>query len=169
MDDISENQWVYIPGFSGYRANALGEIRGLRRRGCDGRVLTPHVDRGGYPCVTLYGDNGVRKTFRVHNVIALVFHGPRPEGLVTRHLDGDQMNNVPSNLAYGTYSENAFDQVAHGKHAEATKERCVNGHPLTEENLLKERPGSKSYHRRCKECHRVNIANYRARKKAQGA
>lgn len=42
------------------------------------------------------------------------FYGPRPEGLLTRHLDGNKLNNCIYNLAYGTAQENHEDSVLHG-------------------------------------------------------
>ena len=39
----------------------------------------------------------------VHHVVAEAFLGPRPCGLVVRHMDGDRENNAASNLAYVTY------------------------------------------------------------------
>lgn len=50
----------------------------------------------------------------VHSLVALAFHGPRPQGNVIRHLDGNQFNNHKDNLAYGTQAENMQDAVRHG-------------------------------------------------------
>lgn len=165
MDD-SCAEWRHIPEFSGYRVNALGQVLGVRRKGSAGGILKHHVDPKGYPTITMYRDDGKRKTFRVHNVVALVFHGPRPPGKVARHYDGDPMNNTPGNIIYGTRSENEMDKVRHGTHNESRKTHCRNGHPLSGDNLLRNREGSKPTHRRCKQCHRTNIANYRARQRA---
>jgi len=42
------------------------------------------------------------------------FHGEKPDGYEARHLDGDKLNNHPSNLAWGTHSENECDKMKHG-------------------------------------------------------
>lgn len=164
--------WIFIPGFSNYRVNAQGEILSVKREGTPERLLKPTVDDKGYPRVTLYGDDGRKRNFKVHNIVALVFHGPRPEGLVARHLNGNQLDNRPENLKYGTYAESNADQVRHGAHAEATKTHCDRGHEFSGDNL-RFGYGAKSHVRKCKECHRINIASYRARlrerKAAQGA
>jgi hypothetical protein len=53
----------------------------------------------------------------VHVVVCTAFHGPRPAGLLVRHLDGDPLNNRADNLAWGTFEENEADKVAHGRAA----------------------------------------------------
>ena len=69
--------------------------------------------RGGYPSVVLYAPNR-RCFFRVHELVALVFIGPRPRGLETRHLDGKPKNNQLSNLCYGTRKQNSDDIARYG-------------------------------------------------------
>jgi hypothetical protein len=50
----------------------------------------------------------------LHSVVLEAFVGPRPEGLVGRHLDGDPSNNKLSNLRWGTAEENYDDRRSHG-------------------------------------------------------
>lgn len=57
---------------------------------------------------------GGEKLVRVHVLVAEAFIGPRPFGMVTRHLDGDNFNNRKSNLAWGTHQENSDDMRRHG-------------------------------------------------------
>jgi hypothetical protein len=52
----------------------------------------------------------------IHQLVAGAFIGPRPVGYETRHMDGNPTNNVVSNLAYGTKSDNSMDAVRHGTH-----------------------------------------------------
>lgn len=49
-----------------------------------------------------------------HVLMAAAWHGPRPPGLVVRHLDGDKLNDAPWNLAYGTPAQNHDDAIRHG-------------------------------------------------------
>jgi hypothetical protein len=103
-----------VPGFPGYFASDDGRVFSERRwRGNNGpRELAGGVNAHGYRQVILC-DNGVRTVREVHAIIAATFHGPRPAGLDTRHLDGDKSNNAASNLRYGTRSENELDKVRH--------------------------------------------------------
>jgi hypothetical protein len=50
----------------------------------------------------------------LHSVILETFVGPRPEGLMGRHLDGNPSNNKLSNLRWGTAEENYDDRRGHG-------------------------------------------------------
>lgn len=120
--------WLPIPGYEGkYEVSDSGRVRNRR-----GYVLKPGNSGGrfGYPMVIL----SPRKKRYVHELVALAFIGPRPEGQVIRHLDGDRFNNVPPNLTYGTSSQNNYDTVEHGRHFHAGRTHCGNGHEYTEEN-----------------------------------
>jgi len=51
------------------------------------------------------------KTLKLHNVVAELFIGPRPFGLLVLHKDDDWMNCAASNLEYGTQSQNIADAI----------------------------------------------------------
>ena len=115
-----------IPGYEGqYKINEQGVIIGPYAK-----KLRVYTD-GNYPKVYLYS-NGTRRTLMVHTLLMLAWRGPRPEGMVIRHLDGNPLNYDLSNLAYGTYQENESDKKAHGTHLSG--ERCHNA-VLTERKV----------------------------------
>ena len=99
--------WRPIPSFDEYEASSLGRIRWRDRI----RNATP--DRQGYLRVSFWTDKGSRK-FAVHVLVAAAFHGERPDGAVTRHVNGINSDNRPDNLMYGTATENEADKAAHG-------------------------------------------------------
>lgn len=109
-----------IPGFPGYFASTTGEIWSLRvsrwghRRWLKRRL---HTGRDGYRDCTLATGN--RKTQvknkPVHVLVALTFLGPRPNGLVVAHRNGDRGDNRVENLAYVTAKENCADRSRHGR------------------------------------------------------
>lgn len=80
--------------------------------GRSGREIKQEMDRR-YRRVCLAVD-GMKSTVSVHTIVARAFHGPRPEGMVVRHLDGDSRNNRADNLAYGTHRQNEDDKRLHG-------------------------------------------------------
>lgn len=99
--------WKPIP-HSTYEASSHGRIRSPR-----GHVLTPCDHPLGYHIVTVrYEGRLICKT--VHSLVALAFHGPRPEGLDIAHGDHDKHNNRPENLRYATRRENMQDSVRAG-------------------------------------------------------
>lgn len=77
------------------------------------KTLKPNPNRKGYLRITLCRD-GKQRSCKIHHLIARAFLGPRPPGQVVRHLDDDKFNNHVSNLAYGSYSDNAQDAIRNG-------------------------------------------------------
>ena len=101
------DQWKDIPGYSGlYQVSDAGEVRSFQRN-YKGRPMKLFKARG---CVTVNLSGATRK---VHHLVLEAFVGPRPGGLVTRHLNGDFTDNRISNLTYGTQSENRLDTRQH--------------------------------------------------------
>lgn len=125
--------WRQIDGFEGrYEVSSLGRVRSWTPAKVGGTLRpTPHKDR--YR-VTLYSDTGRAVHRYVHRLVADAFLGPRPEGLETRHLNGNPLDNRAANLAYGTTSDNQLDSVRHGTHASARKTHCPQGHPYDAAN-----------------------------------
>lgn len=100
-----------IPGAPGYWADEEGAIWSSKRGSLRKLKLCANI-HGYLQFETVL--NGKRMTARVHALVALTYHGPRPKDLVVRHRDGNQTNNAPINLAYGTPSENQRDRRLHG-------------------------------------------------------
>jgi len=108
LHDLSE-QWRIIPGFAEYEASNWGRIR---RVGGE-RALRARIDPDGRCRVNLWRANAY-KSRRVHQLVALAFHGPRPAGKEVAHLDGNTANNRSSNLAWCTPKENNGHKRLHG-------------------------------------------------------
>jgi hypothetical protein len=123
-------EWRPIPGFPLYEVSTDGQVRSLMRD--RPHTLRP-VSSYGYPRVVLYlGRRRVHK--RVHQLVALAFIGPVPEGMEVRHLNGDRADAQLSNLAYGTHAENMQDRLRHGTNWHANRTHCRQGHPYNEQN-----------------------------------
>ena len=124
---MPEEIWKDIPGYEGrYQASTAGRIRSLDReligrnhytgkpfvRTMHGRVLRPGPSRTGHLSVVLgHGAHGSQ----VHQLVALTFIGPCPEGKEVLHNDGDPKNNSIDNLRYGTRTENILDVYRIGR------------------------------------------------------
>jgi HNH endonuclease/NUMOD4 motif len=120
-----------IPGFPRYRVNERGRVvsyaRGKRRR------LRPFTLSAGYLAVDLTHAGEKRKLY-VHQLVLLAFVGPCPDGMETRHLDGNPANNRLENIRYGTPAENAQDRERHGRVASGS----ANGNAKLDESAARE-------------------------------
>jgi len=106
-----------------------------------------------------------RESHKVHKLVLETFVGPRPDGKLGLHRDDDHNNNAVSNLYWGSGSDNQYDAVRNGKHANSVKRRCIRGHKLSGGNLVVTTQKDGSVHRNCRECNNMHYRNYRLRKK----
>lgn len=79
-----------------------------------GRVWSERASKWVGSPSTKYGHVKVAKRGWVHVMVLETFVGPRPDGCLTRHLNGDASDNRVGNLAWGTVGENTSDRIAHG-------------------------------------------------------
>jgi len=76
-----------------------------------------HIGSNGYYFISFILSSK-RKSMPVHVLVCQAFNGAKPDPkMVTRHLDGDKLNNLPGNLCWGTYAENEADKKRHGNTA----------------------------------------------------
>lgn len=155
---MSAEEWRPVVGAARYQVSSMGSVRSANR------VLVAHSrpDPPFYPMVHVRLDDGRKVTKTVHSLVAAAFLGPRPEGLVVRHLDGDATNNSVTNLRYGTHSENLLDQVAHGTHWLAKRTHCNHDHPFDAQNTAYRKSGA----RICITCDREAKRRHEARRTA---
>lgn len=108
-----------IADFPGYRCSDDGSVWSRRVRGSGDYLsdkwhqLKSNVDRDGYLRVSLYCNRKLHK-YKVHRLVCKAFHGPSPEGLECRHLNGNRTDNSAKNLVWGTKTENQADRVRNG-------------------------------------------------------
>lgn len=171
MTDVIPETWKPAGGLEGhYEVSDLGRVRSLYRN--SQRILRPsYSNKGRYPLYILTV-NGVRYPRYGHQMVAEAFIGERPDGQEVRHLDGNASNAALRDadgvlrLAYGTKSENQWDQVRHGTHYQGSRTECENGHELTEDNIWTEcHPDGTFKARRCKACNRDRSTKQRAKRK----
>lgn len=117
--------WKPVPEFEGlYEVSSLGRVRSLARQvkqmsrhGSEytmmrkGKLLKPGRASNGYLTVTL----GRGNTRLVQHLVALAFLGPRPEGHLVCHNNGDRRDNRAENLRYDTHSANLVDRHDHAQ------------------------------------------------------
>ena len=154
----TEEIWRDVPDYPGYVVSSHGRLVSLK----PGKwaLKTAPLDRRGYPRVNV-SVNGHKTQPRVHQLVALAFIGPRPDGMEVCHRDGDKTHNWAGNLRYGTSSSNQLDKVAHGTHNMARKTHCKRGHEFTEENTRIDDRGN----RNCRTCTAEYQRAYNERRK----
>lgn len=80
-----------------------------------GAILRPAPrNDSGYLAVSLW-ESGKGKSWFVHQIVAITFHGPRPSPKHhAAHDDGNQLHNHRDNVLWKTKIENERDKIAHG-------------------------------------------------------
>lgn len=129
-----------------------------KHRSSDCWLWTAGLDHKGY--ARFRDDSG--KKVRAHRWAYEWFRSPIPEGLHIDHLCRNRHCQNPWHMDLVTNAENQqrglVNQCKHKTH-------CVNGHPLSGENLHITAKGA----RRCLECNRQQCREYYHRRKAKEA
>jgi hypothetical protein len=83
--------------------------------------LKGHNTGQGYRSISLCHESK-KVTKSVHKLVCMAFHGMPPFPYYqVRHLDGNQQNNRPENLAWGSQEDNWMDRKVHGHGMEGQK------------------------------------------------
>jgi hypothetical protein len=93
-----------IPGITGYGASKDGRIWS-KRRGDWKELSLSSNGKCGYMKVNV---GIIRKTYKVHVLIAMTFIGERPKGMDVNHIDGNKTNNNIDNLEYISRKDNVI-------------------------------------------------------------
>jgi len=102
-----------IPQYSGYYAGVDGEIYSDRLG--YSRKLPKRLHKGYYRVnVRDCGTPVKTRVEPVHKLVLNAYVGERPSGYVCRHLNGNPLDNRPTNICWGTPKENAQDAIRHG-------------------------------------------------------
>lgn len=101
-------EWKRLKNFPGYEGSTEGRIRNIRTQ----HILSPMLDRRGYPQVSIYRDKKQR-TVRVHKLIGDTYFENRQD-MDIRHRDNDRTNNRLDNLYLSTRKETINDAFARG-------------------------------------------------------
>lgn len=128
FDHTPSNEiWKPVVGYEGiYEVSSLGSVRSLdgpcalkpedprKARARRGRVLKQYTQPIGRKMVTLHCARG-KKTFLVHRLVTLAFHGPSPDPTWgVAHRNGNMGDNRAENLRWLSQLENNREQVLHG-------------------------------------------------------
>lgn len=112
-----------------YDVSSEGDIRNR----ITGRVLKKRQQREGYELIDIKIKK-TNKTFRVHRIIAEVFHGEKPKGWEVDHKNKKRNDNRSENLRWVDKSSNAADRIICG----ISKDEIETIIKLAQENLTVE-------------------------------
>lgn len=156
-------EWRPVLGYEGrYEVSNYGKVKSIPRlvtgrNGVTQRVAggmkKPTANLDGHFQTMLYRDNKYKRVY-VHQLVLVAFVGPRPDGMVGCHNDGNPANNHVSNLRWDTIKSNAQDMIKHGQNFYRNKKNCNRGHILSFPNLVPSR--AKNGHRSCLACQRTH-------------
>ena len=123
MSELRE-VWLPVVGHEGYEVSSLGRIASIRN---GERFVRKPNSATRYLSVSFKKrrEDSEQKSKNIHSVVAEAFIGPRPKGMVVRHIDGDRYNNAASNLTYGTPNENVYDSIKHKTYKGSKNGRAV--------------------------------------------
>lgn len=96
-----------IPTYPKYGITSKGDVYS----NCYGewRKLRPYTDNQGYIYFTIRSEVNKPKKVKLHRLVLMTFDRLPKEGEICRHLDGNRLNNIISNLKWVTYAENTYD------------------------------------------------------------
>lgn len=107
-------EWRPVVGYEGYyEVSNLGNVRGVCRQGCAGKVLKPSLTTTGYPFVVL-SVGCETKSKRVHRIVAEAFI-PNPDNMPeVNHINGDKADYSIGNLEWCSHIDNMRHAVRSG-------------------------------------------------------
>ena len=94
-------KFIIIEQFDNYAVSNYGRIKNVK----NGKILTPFKNHDGYMTYT-FCQNRVKKTFRIHRLVAFYFIDNPDTKPYVNHKDGNKVNNNVANLEWCTAQEN---------------------------------------------------------------
>lgn len=102
--------WIGDARFPQYLVSSHGAVLSFVKRP---RILKT-IKCGKYRGYTISDASGRPRRVYLHQLVAEVFHGPRPAGMEAAHNDGKRGNNDALNLRWATRGDNHQDKIRHG-------------------------------------------------------
>lgn len=139
--ESQQEEFRLVPGFTNYRVSNFGNVERWYKGDKTGRKdrsqpswkhLNGTVVKSGHVAVILR-INLISYRRYIHRLVLEAFIGPRPQGLVCCHNNGNPADNRLCNLRWDTQKSNALDKVKHG--TQTYGEKCP-ASKLTQEQVI---------------------------------
>jgi hypothetical protein len=125
--------YLVTPNGCVYRKNYCGRF--IKKDYKTPRKKPVYHDPNGYLFVVLC-QNNKSKSVWLHSLVLSTFGGPRPEGMLACHINGNPLDCRIENLEWKTHKGNADDTIIHGTRAQGIKNGWAK---LTDENVIEMR------------------------------
>ena len=109
--------WKDISGYENkYQVSNFGRIKSLQRDVISGRggfrtvkekILKPKIDRYGYLTIDLRDQNQIRKTLKIHRLVAIAFISNPENKIQVNHKNESKTDNTIQNLEWTTPLQNS--------------------------------------------------------------
>ena len=97
--------WRSIENYENYAVSSFGNVKNTKT----GRILKAGDNGRGYVIVQLFKDR-VKKTHKIHRLVACAFIDNPNDKLCVDHKNNDRTNNNISNLRWATTNENQHNK-----------------------------------------------------------
>lgn len=106
---MEQEIWKDIPGWEGlYQVSNLARVRSIFRYK---KIIKPYIDKWGYFEVNLYRNKKTTHK-KLHRLVAEAFIDNPNNKPCVDHIDTNKLNNLPYNLRWCTYKENANNPLS---------------------------------------------------------
>ena len=109
MSGDNVKHYKKIKGYENYLISNQGRVFNFKFK----KFLKPTKDQGGYLFVNLC-KNGIKKSHKIHRLVALAFIYNIFNKPTINHIDPDKTNNFVSNLEWATNKENTQHALNNG-------------------------------------------------------
>lgn len=97
-------KYIVINEFNNYAVSNFGNIKNIKKN----ELLTLNLNLNGYYTYT-FCQNGIKKTFEIHRLVALYFIKNPNNYPYVNHIDGNKENNRAENLEWALKSQNEIN------------------------------------------------------------
>lgn len=105
VENVANTTETIWKQYGNHHISNMGEVKRVFLDGSE-RIVRGCVDKAGYKFFQVHRDGKIKNIF-FHRIVAELFLGVRPAGLVTDHINRNNKDNRVCNLRYVTPQENA--------------------------------------------------------------
>ena len=132
--DLNGEVWKQIPNFSLYQVSNYGRVKIIKSN----KIIRQNFSRE-YLIIGITNDKKVRKTVRVHRLVALTFKPNNNPKLEVNHINSVKSDNRVDNLEWTTHKSNCEKSFTSGNYSvKLTPEIVVEIKKLLQQGTIKQ-------------------------------